>query len=123
MATGRSVKDAIRELLGQQDHVSAGEVAARAGVTRQAAHRHLAQLVASGELVLEGHGRGARYRRVVDFVQTYPLAGLEEDRVWQEVLSAVPGFGEPANVRSILNYSFTEMLNNAIEHSRGSRAR
>src|SRR5947208_4344130 len=110
MPSGSSVKDVIRELLGQRDRVSAGEVAARAGVTRQAAHRHLAQLVASGELALEGHGRGARYRRLVDFVEIYPLTGLEEDRVWQRVLSAVPGFGEPPNVRSILNYSFTEML-------------
>lgn len=117
------VKALIRELLGQKDRVSAGEVAQLAGVTRQAAHRHLAQMVAAGELTLEGFGRGARYRRTVDLVRTYPLDGLQEDRVWTDVTAAVPTFSSPPNVRAILNHAFTEMLNNAIDHSRGAEAR
>ncbi|HET7870662.1 MAG TPA: DUF4325 domain-containing protein [Actinomycetota bacterium] len=48
---------------------------------------------------------------------------LEEDGVWREVLTATPELEAlPFNVRSILAYAFTEMLNNAVDHSRGENA-
>lgn len=50
---------------------------------------------------------------------TLPLVGLEEDRVWREyVVDLLPNdLSQNANV--IANYAFTEMLNNAIDHSGG----
>jgi anti-sigma regulatory factor (Ser/Thr protein kinase) len=51
----------------------------------------------------------------------YPLAGLEEDRVHRELSGALDLAGlEPARV--VVAYAFTEMLNNAIDHSGGSAA-
>jgi anti-sigma regulatory factor (Ser/Thr protein kinase) len=51
----------------------------------------------------------------------YRLGGLEEDRVHRELSGALDLAGhEPA--RDIVAYAFTEMLNNAIDHSGGATA-
>ncbi|MDP2657397.1 MAG: STAS-like domain-containing protein, partial [Candidatus Deferrimicrobium sp.] len=51
---------------------------------------------------------------------TVPLLGLEEDRFWrQEVVPLLTGYRE--NVFKIWQYGFTEMVNNAIDHSGGTR--
>jgi STAS-like domain of unknown function (DUF4325)/Histidine kinase-like ATPase domain len=48
-----------------------------------------------------------------------PLEGLEEDVVWRELVDTLH---LPEAARRILAYAFTEMLNNAIDHSSGNRA-
>jgi anti-sigma regulatory factor (Ser/Thr protein kinase) len=87
------------------------------------AHRILSRLVDDGVLVRSGAGRSVSYRDGggLPFVRRYPRAVIAEDRVWNEVSSAcraVDALSKPAH--SILQYAFTEMLNNAIEHSGGS---
>jgi len=53
--------------------------------------------------------------------RTFPLAGLEEDRVHRELSGPLDLAGrEPA--RLIVAYAFTEMLNNAVDHSGGTAA-
>ena len=65
-----------------------------------------------------GAGRGTRYRRRADFIRSWPIEGLQEEIVWREVVAGVPPFaGAIENVRHILNYAMTEMVNNAIDHS------
>ena len=118
------IPELIRVLVADRGSVSAGEVAEEAGVTRQAAHYHLVRMVGSAELRRVGAGRGSRYVPDADLDRSYPLEGLEEDRVWDEVVGDVPKLrSAPVNVRSILRYAFTEMLNNAIDHSGGTEAR
>ena len=51
-------------------------------------------------------------------VRRFPRAVIAEDRVWQEISSthpAIGGLSKPA--RAVFQYAFTEMLNNAIDHS------
>jgi anti-sigma regulatory factor (Ser/Thr protein kinase) len=98
----------------------ASEVAAAVGMSRQAAHRHLAKLVATGKLVLEGKARSSRYRSAgsLPMVRHFPRAVIAEDRVWQEISSTHPAIGGLSKTaRPVFQYAFTEMLNNAIEHS------
>jgi anti-sigma regulatory factor (Ser/Thr protein kinase) len=111
-------------LVADRPSVSAGEIAAAAGVTRQAAHYHLARMARDGELERRGAGRGTTYAGVADLDLRFPLAGLEEHLVWHQVQDRLPQITETReNVRSILTYAFTEMLNNAIDHSGGQEAR
>jgi anti-sigma regulatory factor (Ser/Thr protein kinase) len=118
------IPELIRLLAADRMSVSAGQVARAAGVTRQAAHFHLARMVRDGELERVGAGRGTRYLRRADLDLRFPIAGLEEHRVWAQVEDSVPEMARAReNVRSILAYSFTEMLNNAIDHSGGDEAR
>ena len=120
----RSIPDLIRLLVADQGWATSGEIARAAGVTRQAAHYHLAGMVRDGELRRVGAGRGSKYVADAELDRVYPLEGLEEDRVWDEAMGEVPRFRDAdPNVRSILRYAFTEMVNNAIDHSGGTAAR
>ncbi len=48
--------------------------------------------------------------------QKFLTAALQDEfRIWQQWLA--PKLDLPANVLSICQYGFTEMLNNAIDHS------
>ena len=119
-----TIPELIRVLAADHGSVTAGEVGKAAGVTRQAAHYHLVRMVREGELRRVGAGRGSKYVPDADLDRPYPLKGLEEDRVWDEVVRQVPKIQDaPSNVRSIMRYAFTEMLNNAIDHSGGTEAR
>ncbi len=116
----RSAQDRILAMFAGDRARAASEVAAAAGISRQAAHRHLAALTVAGKLRAEGKGRSVRYRNAgsLPFTRRYPRAVIAEDRVWQELSSSHPAVGRLApDARSIFNYAFTEMLNNAIEHS------
>ncbi|MEE4271020.1 MAG: DUF4325 domain-containing protein [Thermoanaerobaculales bacterium] len=100
----------------------AGEVAKTLGMTRQTAHRYLSRLVEDEFLVVSGAGRATRYRRRSSgFSGIWKTAGLEEGALWEEVSSPDSLFGslkEPA--MSIVNYAFTELVNNVIDHSGAS---
>jgi len=105
---------------GDRAH-SASAVAKAADISRQAAHRHLAALVRAGLLRADGRGRAVRYRSAgsLPLIRRYPRSVIAEDRVWQELSSAHPAIGSlSATARSVFQYGFTEILNNAIEHSR-----
>lgn len=99
--------------------LQSGDVAEALGITRQTAHRHLRKLVEEGRLIVEGAGRSTRYRSTTPRDERrYPIDGLEEDRVWDEMCgpSSVPAMvGD--RPRAILQYVFTEIVNNAIDHS------
>jgi anti-sigma regulatory factor (Ser/Thr protein kinase) len=98
---------------------ASGDVAAAAGLSRQAVHRYLRDLVAAGRLVAEGKGRAARYRPRTPMFQAKLRRddGLAEDRIWARALATFPQLTEFTNARDVLAHAFTEMLNNAIDHS------
>ena len=117
------VPDAIDVLAQRGTPFSAGDVARLAGVTRQAAHHHLARMVRAGLLQPLGAGRGARYRRAWEFHRRYPIAGLEESEAWRDVVAELPRLQRVSqSLHNVVSYCFTEMLNNAIDHSGGTEA-
>jgi anti-sigma regulatory factor (Ser/Thr protein kinase) len=94
----------------------------RFGITRQAIHRHISYLLQSGLLIANGTTRNRTYtpRSLADFSITLPLPGLEEDKVWRNHVR--PTLQDvPSNVLGICQYGFTEMVNNAIDHSEGKQ--
>jgi anti-sigma regulatory factor (Ser/Thr protein kinase) len=92
------------------------------GVTRQAISRHLQKLTMEGCLTDTGNTRGKQYKLVSTTVwrHSYPIvAGIAEDMVWKNDIRSALG-RLPDNVMNIWNHGFTEMFNNAIDHSGGS---
>ena len=92
------------------------------GISRQAVHRHLCSLIDAGLVVASGNTRSRTYRLATlkAHTITVPLAGLAEDLLWRKEVR--PLFeGLAANVLDIWQYAFTEMVNNAVDHSGGSR--
>jgi anti-sigma regulatory factor (Ser/Thr protein kinase) len=99
----------------------AGELQRRLHVGRAAARRTLARLAEARWLVREGTPRRPRHRpgALRQVVRTYALAGLQEDRPWIEDFA--PHFALPPAVRRLARHVFTELVNNAVDHSEGTR--
>lgn len=96
--------------------------AKRFNITRQAVSKHIKKIVMEGVLLEFGNTRNRFYRlaKVVDWKKTYPInSKLAEDIVWRTDVRPILG-DLPDNIMSIWDYGFTEMFNNAIDHSDGS---
>ena len=122
-----STKDAVIAHLRRNGPSSGAEIASAIGISRQAVNRWLRALVEERAVRKVGETRGARYHllgaqedavRPKKYERTLNLTGLSEDRVFEEVsivLSLVSNMQD--NALAVLRYAFTEVLNNAIEHS------
>lgn len=93
------------------------------GISRQAVNRHVQNLIKQGALKGKGSTRSRSYHLApaLRWSGDYTIEPqLAEDRVWREDIA--PRLGElPDNVSEIWQYGFTEMFNNAIDHSGGSQ--
>jgi len=116
------IRDSILKNIEEHPQDIASFTAGKFGISRQAVHRHIRQLINDGLITVQGATRDRKYelKPLVDFQQVLPLnADLREDKVWREHLR--PRLeGVPPNVLSICQYGFTEMVNNAIDHSQGT---
>jgi biotin operon repressor/anti-sigma regulatory factor (Ser/Thr protein kinase) len=118
----------ILAYLARRRAASGGELSAHLGVSRQALSIHMQSLVDAGKVVRSGAARGARYmlrsRSPAPAVVSRKLRtrGLDEARVWDELAAGLNlRRALRPNVEAIAHYAFTEMLNNAIEHSEADR--
>ncbi len=92
-------------------------------ITRQAVNKHLQRLTAELALSEVGHTRNRSYKLapLSEWRKDYQIsADLAEDLVWKNDVKSVVG-QLPENVLDIWHYGFTEMFNNAIDHSGGSQ--
>jgi anti-sigma regulatory factor (Ser/Thr protein kinase) len=118
----QEIRDSILKNIEEHPQDIASFTAGKFSISRQAVHRHIRQLINDGLITVQGATRDRKYelKPLVDFQQVLPLnADLREDKVWREHLR--PRLeGVPPNVLSICQYGFTEMVNNAIDHSQGT---
>jgi anti-sigma regulatory factor (Ser/Thr protein kinase) len=102
-----------------------GELPARLmqhqGISRRSAGHVLRKMAAAQWLEAVGTPRKPLYRpgALRQVVQRYALSGLQEDRPWRRDFA--PFFALPPEVARMAQHAFTELLNNAIEHSGGSQ--
>jgi len=111
----------LRALVDREGAVANRTVVRALGVSPATAHRLLRALVVARMLEVRGKGPAARYGfRTVD--RRFRLRGLEEDRAWQEIAEEI-GRIRPLAPREAqsLQYAAAEMINNAVDHSRGTR--
>jgi anti-sigma regulatory factor (Ser/Thr protein kinase) len=89
---------------------------------------HLRSLLETHQIVRSGTTRGARYslegkaEKPITIARLLPISGCDEDRVWNQlaVQLSLDRTLRP-NVLAMVRYAFTEMLNNAIDHSQAER--
>jgi hypothetical protein len=119
---GEDIRHFILSTIGKHPRDIAAVTAEHFKITRQGVNKHLQKLVAEHALTPDGKTRHRSYKlaALVEWRRLYSLsAKLEEDQVWEKDISLVLG-ALPQNVMSIWHFCFTEMLNNAIDHSGGS---
>lgn len=92
----------------------------REGISRTAAARYVLQLEHDGWIARSGPAThpvfSPGYRRRLS--QVYDLTHLEEDVIWERDFR--PYLNLQSNVTGIAAHGFTEMVNNAIDHSSGT---
>jgi anti-sigma regulatory factor (Ser/Thr protein kinase) len=99
-------------------------LAQRLGLSRQAIHLRLAALRDEGRVAMTGARRGARWQRVFDAEFLWELPpSIGEAAMWREFEASAfaTGLQMSPEARRVLNYAVTEMINNAIDHSSGTR--
>jgi len=101
-------------------------------ISRQTIAEHLRRMVNQGKLIKTGSthnatyqlkGRNDRAPTTTGLKLIRKLTGLEEDRVFDEIRNRMTLKKYLSqNVLSIAYYSFCEMLNNSIDHSKSEKA-
>ncbi len=117
-------KDQIAEYVKKHKQATGQELADNFGLSRQAVHKHLKILINNKTLLKNGNTKGTFYtlpgktEPSKAFKKRYYLKNLEEDNVFRE-MSLLLNLRKALNNNTfeVVNYVFTEMLNNAIDHS------
>jgi biotin operon repressor len=121
-------KGKILAYLNRRGTATGRELGAHLGISRQALSLHIRNLVDTGKVARIGTTRAACYtlasRRPAAAVvsRTLGTQRLDEGRVWDELATSLNLRRTlRPNVEAIVHYGFTEILNNAIEHSEADR--
>lgn len=117
------IRHALLDAVYEHPRDLVAHVAQQLGLSRPAVHAQVAELVEERYLKSSGttrpiYGPGVKRRRA----RTYPLKNLDEHTAWSKDFAPLI-VDLPANVRDILDYAATEMINNAIDHSGGTQIR
>lgn len=85
------------------------------GVSKQTIYKYIKSLTEEGKITKKSSGDP--YELITeDIVLSLQIDGLEEDVVWTEQVKPFLA-GTKKNVLDVCQYGFTEILNNAIDHS------
>lgn len=128
------IKDIILKKIRQKGSVRAGDMIKETGYSRQYINRFFQDLREEGKILLVGKGVSSRYitadkdkywqekNNILSYRTELVNKGLQEDLVLDNIKSSTGIFtGLRPNVSSILDYAFTEILNNAIDHSKSEK--
>lgn len=124
------IKQKILDIIRAEKEIQAKRLGGRLNISRQYLHRFLKELREEGKIVLLGKANRAVYvlakkdvlmaakRKIKKFHAILSNKNLSDDAVLDTIQrdsGILIDINE--NISRIFNYSFTEMLNNAIEHS------
>ena len=119
-ARGEDVRRYIIDNVDKFPREISRKTAEKFGITRQAVNKHLRRLTREKCLQEEGETRNRVYKlaALATWEKSYEIDDLQEDVVWRQDIA--PALGDlPDNVRNIWLHGFTEMFNNALDHSGG----
>lgn len=126
-------KEKIIEIGKQKGKITTADLASQFSVSRQYVNRLINQLVELEKIIKVGSTRNAFYVLPeyanqhteilpVRYIKTFNNKSLEEHKVIDQIERTFPLLKKlPENIKSIFTYAFSEMLNNAIEHSKSKK--
>lgn len=120
---GEQIRHFILRHVGDHPRDIVGMVIDHFDITRQAVNRHIRNMIDQGTLIGRGNTRSRTYHLapIEEWSGEYDLSPqLAEDQLWRENIAPRLS-GLPDNVLEIWQYGVTEMINNAVDHSRGRR--
>lgn len=124
------LKQTIINLANKKTSFKTGDVIEKTGnsFSRQYVSKVIKSLIKDGILIKNGNTKQSVYARAENAIWLAPKVSLEvknvnleEDRILRQVKLKLRGITSiPDELQKIFDYAFSEMLNNAIEHSRSS---
>lgn len=118
---GEAIREFILQNVTQHQNDISSLAAKKFGVTRQAVNHHIKRLVGQSDLSVSGSRSRPIYKLRPEYQRRYSYSldeSLQEDVLWRTaVLQHLSDLSE--NLIEIWEYGFTEMVNNAIDHSHG----
>lgn len=130
------IKQLVLDGARKKGQITAAEIVRATGLSRAFVHRFFKELTDSGRIVRFGRANQTRYvladekhietikGQFLSIVKTFRREGLQEDDVLSMIKKETGVFQElPEHIAHILDFAFTEMLNNAIEHSHSEQVR
>ena len=134
MYTKMEIKELILNKLAKKKEIKASEIVKETGFTRAYINRFFKELQEEGKIILLGKANRSRYvfadpkvfmqakKKIKQFHRILVNKDLAEDIILDEAKRETGIFFDiPENVIKIIDYSFTEMLNNAIDHSHSKK--
>jgi len=120
-----NVKEFILRKIDQDGEVTSRDIQDEADITRQSAHKYLKELRQQGLIRKIGKTKGVKYVRDEpgmntehSIQRTYQSDRLEEDKIFRELSLELHLQKQlTPQASDITAYAFTELMNNAIEHS------
>ncbi len=122
-ARGEDIRRFILDHVEKHPNDISKITSARFGITRQGVNKHLQKLRSENALGKSGKTRNRAYKLapLSEWGASYNIVpDLAEDLIWRDAIRPVI-YPLPGNVSDIWHYGFTEMFNNAIDHSGGSQ--
>ncbi len=122
-------KEKILEIANKKNKITTKELSIEFGVSRQYLNQLLSELIADKKILKIGETRSAFYVSSIYakkhpeiipnvFRKKYKNESLEEHEVLMDIEKRFPLLVNlPENIHSIFTFAFSEMFNNAIEHS------
>ncbi len=128
----KDIKKIILEQLTKKGEIKVADVIKATGFSRAYINRFLQELKKEGKIVLIGKANAARYilsekaekakKDILSINKIMSNTNLSEDVILSEIKEQSGIFMSlPKNIISIIDYAFSEMLNNAIEHSKSDK--
>lgn len=121
-------KSKILSFIETQGHATSKQLCDYLSISRQALNKHIRDLIDSDKIIKSGSTRATKYypfkgdSKPVVFKKTLRLENLDESQVYEEVATISNlRFLLTVEQETIVNYAFTEMLNNAIDHSKAEK--
>ena len=124
-----TTKDIALKIIAKEQEISTRQLVEKTNVSRQQANNVINQLVKEGRLIRVGKppriaylAPGHHKLAQAGFTRTFRNQGLKEHEILEEVKKELGSISQlPENIKSIFDYAFSEMLNNAIEHSKSKQ--
>lgn len=136
LSTNMDIKSLILAKIQKTGQIKASDVIKELGFSRTYINRFLRELRDEGKIILIGNANKAFYvladkeiltrakEQILIFDKTFNRQNLDEDRLLNKIKQSTGIFYTiQDNIDHIVQYSFLEMVNNAIEHSKSEKIR
>ncbi len=124
------IKRLILDKISKKGQIKSSEIVKQTGFSRAYINRFFGELLDEGQIIAFGKTKSTFYvlanknavnnakKDILEFNKTFKNKNLKEDLVLADIKKKTGIFVDlPKNISNILDYAFTEMLNNAIDHS------